>query len=68
VIFRRRRVRIEIEENRLTLGFVQPLAPAPAATEPQTTAALLLSPSASEPNPPLVAKGKSTPEGTRHVR
>ncbi len=68
MIFRRRRVRIEIEENTLTLGFVKPLPAAPSATEPQAVAARLLPPPVPEQNPPLVAKGKSTPEGTRHVR
>jgi hypothetical protein len=66
LIFRRRRIRIEIEENTLTLGPAGSISASPVPREAHPAPTLL--PSTSEPNPPLTAKGKSIPEGTRHVR
>ncbi len=58
MIFRRRRVRLEIEQRVLTLGLTTPVASAPIATDAQAVAAAH-SPSASESHPPPANEGKS---------
>jgi hypothetical protein len=66
VIFRRRRTRIEIEENTLTLGLVQPAAATPP---PETVPATPSLPQpTSELRLPPAREVDSMPKGTRHVR
>jgi len=67
VIFRRRRVRIEIEEDTFTLGMTQPLSAVPPPKKPPAAVPLPPSPSP-ELNPPPAREADSTPKGTRHVR
>ncbi len=67
MIFRRRRVRIEIEEDILTLGPVPTSSPDPAEN---SVPAIVLPPPSSpaEHHLPPVREAESMPKGTRHVR
>jgi hypothetical protein len=66
VIFRRRRVRIEIEEDTITLGLVQPVSSAPPPKKPPT-AVLLPTPSSPELHLLPARETKSTPKGPPHT-
>jgi hypothetical protein len=67
VIFRRRRVRIEIEENTLTLGPVETSSTDPLQKNVPATVQLS-PPSSPEHHLPPAREVESTPKGTRHVR
>ena len=66
MIFRRRRVRIELEESTLTLRLA-----APAVSCPPPAAAPLATTAFPQPNPGVVSgaenEPKSIPKGNRHV-
>ncbi len=73
MIFRRRRVRIEMEENTLTLGIAgasvsaAPAAPVEAEVAMMPSSIPLLHQPGSAPDSSVETRPKSIPKGNRHV-